>query len=1039
MNNRTWKKTALYLVLIIAVALEFIHCIALNNEYVLQPVEGVLDLSEHRESDEVIKLNGEWEFYWGRLLSHSDFQVNALPPGKMTVQVPDTWNSYQINGRQLDGEGYATYRLRVVGADKQERFSLRINPLSTAYSLHINDLEIASNGVVGKSSATSLPGYKPLIVEFSPPSESFDIILHISNYSYARGGFWYSIDMGSPESVKLLNEAIIYKDAILMGSLLIMALYYASFYFVLKRDKSSKYLMWLSIIFMIRTSLYGDILIIKLFPHIPFDMLIFITYATLYWIPVIMYLVVDSIFYNVLSEQIKKGFITFAIVMTTLTAMLPIKIYTGLILPVEVLGIGMIFCSIYIIFKAYLRREKGSGQTLLAVSAILLSGIHDVMYQANVIDNSIGEISAIGIFLFMFNFAFLLAHRVSDAYEQSRHLTLKLAAALETEKHMSLQLREYDRYKDDFLTRTSHELKTPLHAIINITRTVLEHGGIDENHRSRENLEFVVAVAQKLSGLINDIIDVHSIKNNKLHLDLKTIDLNGPVNNVCLVVQKLYGNKPVIIKNEIPGGVFHVIADENRLRQILFNLIGNAMKYTDSGVITLQAKTAGNEIHLFVEDTGRGIDPGQRDGIFDGYPSGLQDKAEEIPSTGLGLPIAKSLAELMGGRLWLEESALGMGSTFCVMLPASATEKGKQLALVIAGVPCDEEAVVTDPGEIDHDAVTILVVDDEISNIKVIQNLLADEKYRLIIANNGDQAIECVCNNENITLILLDDMMPRKSGIEVCREIREKYTLFELPILLLTVKNSPEEVATGLMAGANDYLAKPFDALELKARARNLIELKQSVRNSIDLEMAFLHSQIKPHFVYNALSVIMSLCYTDGKRAGGLLAEFSNYLRYSFDFNPQKPNVSLDKELDIVRSFVAIQKARFGERLSIKYLIDDGIGNASMPALLIQPLVENAIKHGIMKRVLGGEIVVKVMVQDQMLNISVADDGVGIPDEQLAALNKQDNSICGVGIRNIQRRLKTSYGEKLVIDSRVGEGTLVRFRLPLRQQARQAE
>lgn len=400
-----------------------------------QPIaqNGVLDLTAWDYGKDMPSMAGEWEFYWDRLYTYDDFQTMTTDKPQY-VHMPDVWNSYEKDGTALPGFGYATYRLKVVVDDTSRLLSLRLDSMSTAYRLFIDGREIASNGAVGTDSASSIPAYQPVTVDFQPPAKEFYVIVQVSNFTYARGGIWYDIKEGTPEQIAALNQTIVYKDAILIGSLLIMALYYLSFYVVLHRDKSSLYFMLLCVIFIIRTSLYGDMFIVRLLPNISFGLLIFLTYATLYWIPVVIFLMVESIYKCNTRFNFKKAFVIYGIAATALTAVLPIHMYTAFVSAIEVIGIGIVVFSVGIVARAYQKREKGAGLILLAVFVILLTGIHDVLYQANVTHPAFGEMASIGIFLFMFTFSFIIASRLSYAYEKAKNLTLQLSESLKKER-----------------------------------------------------------------------------------------------------------------------------------------------------------------------------------------------------------------------------------------------------------------------------------------------------------------------------------------------------------------------------------------------------------------------------------------------------------------------------------------------------------------------------------------------------------------------------------------------------------------------------
>ena len=252
----------------------------------------------------------------------------------------------------------------------------------------------------------------------------------------------------------------------------------------------------------------------------------------------------------------------------------------------------------------------------------------------------------------------------------------------------------------------------------------------------------------------------------------------------------------------------------------------------------------------------------------------------------------------------------------------------------------------------------------------------------------------------------------------------------ELPILLLTARASREDIENGFLSGANDYVTKPIDAVELRSRVNALTEVKQSSRERLRLESAWLRAQIQPHFLFNTLNAINALSEIDIKRMQKLLDAFSNVLRAKFNFHTIDDFVPIDSELSLIRSYLYIEKERFGDRLKVTWNIEEDI-QLKIPALSIQPLIENAINHGIMKRRDGGEIAIRITTYETYVKISVEDNGVGIEDDILQhILDKKPANESGVGLLNINLRLQRLYGKGLHINSTPGIGTKVTFTVP---------
>jgi len=252
--------------------------------------------------------------------------------------------------------------------------------------------------------------------------------------------------------------------------------------------------------------------------------------------------------------------------------------------------------------------------------------------------------------------------------------------------------------------------------------------------------------------------------------------------------------------------------------------------------------------------------------------------------------------------------------------------------------------------------------------------------------------------------------------------------LFEsLQILLLTAKSGSEDMEKGFYSGANDYVTKPIDSSELRSRVNALTEVKKSARERLRMESAWLQAQIQPHFLFNTLNAIMDLSEFDIERMQKLLNAFSDVLRSKFDFKNVDDFVPVESELSLVRSYLYIQKERFGDRLEVVWEVDEDL-QFMIPALSLQPLVENAITHGIMKQESSGKITIRIHNRDTSAEISVADDGVGITNDVLQHIRKRKQaSESGVGLLNINLRLLRLYGKGLEVSSTPGVGTIISF------------
>ncbi|MFO1394028.1 MAG: 7TM diverse intracellular signaling domain-containing protein [Steroidobacteraceae bacterium] len=406
-------------------------------------------------------------------------------------------------------------------------------------------------------------------------------------------------------------------------------------------------------------------------------------------------------------------------------------------------------------------------------------------------------------------------------------------------------LRRMDRLKDEFLANTSHELRTPLQGIIGLAESMLDGATGRLSEAANRNLSMIVTSGQRLATLVNDILDFSKMKNHELSLRRRAVDLRVAVEVVTRLIMPLAESKTLALVNEVDPALPPVDADEDRLQQILHNLIGNAVKFTDSGSVRVRARVEDGRIRIEVVDTGPGIAPEYRERIFESFEQVEDSATRSHGGTGLGLAVSRRLVQLHGSDIDLD-STVGAGSTFSFALPV-ASEGAEQApgareatdrpihalaAPVEAAVPVlvdvDADAGY-DPRPVhaagDGERIRILVVDDEPVNQLVMHNHLTLENFEVIRAESGVRALELLASGEKVDLILLDVMMPKLSGFEVCREIRKTHLPTQLPVVMVTARNQTQDLKEGLQVGANDYITKPVAKGELLARIRTHLNL----------------------------------------------------------------------------------------------------------------------------------------------------------------------------------------------------------------------
>jgi two-component system sensor histidine kinase ChiS len=458
--------------------------------------------------------------------------------------------------------------------------------------------------------------------------------------------------------------------------------------------------------------------------------------------------------------------------------------------------------------------------------------------------------------------------------------TASLRKSEDALKQANAELQHLDRLKDEFLANTSHELRTPLNGIIGLAESLIDGATGPLPESTRINLAMIVSSGGRLASLVNDILDFSKLRHQDIELQIKPVGMREIAEIVLTLSQTLVGRKSLQLINDITHNLPEVAADENRVQQILYNLVGNAIKFTESGTVTVSAQlspeksqpttneqphfdsaqytpTNNQKLMITVSDTGIGIPENKLERIFESFEQASGSTAREYGGTGLGLAIAKKLVELHGGQMFVS-STVGSGSQFTFTLPLFAAtdnynEPSKPIVRDSASArfngsdrllqpllmktvepdiyPETSMAVATnnseDPQEWEYDKFKILIVDDEPVNVQVIVNHLSQLNYAIARAANGMEALEIIETGFHPNLILLDVMMPKMTGYEVTQKLRQHFPASELPILMLTAKNQVSDLVEGLSVGANDYLSKPISKNELLARLKTHLKLSQ--------------------------------------------------------------------------------------------------------------------------------------------------------------------------------------------------------------------
>lgn len=980
----------------------------------LRAEEGYLYCS-NIDNREPVLLQGEWEYYPNQVLFSSDFDwagqaVDGSEP--QYVQVP---------GPAPNAYGFGTYRLRFQAVTASDMFALKITDIWSSARVYLDGKLICTIGDPSTLSVASLPWNSSVYVSFSMDifRRTHELIVQVSNYDYYMQGITSPIHFGTQIMVYNLSNAVRLIESVCVMSVLILAVLVLCLLLLRIQLGSILHLMLFSLCFGLNLLMSGEKLILNIFPSLNYILFTRAYLCTFLGMAVFMGMYV--------CEFGECGRLGLTLQRTSLSVSL-LALAALFLVPQAglattfFLSLGLaclwVLMSLILMLRRLRRQETGCFFQVMAFFCWLYAYLTAVAYAQGMIGTSVrtGLLCAAVVSFVILQLVYV-AQRVSYVYSGNERLAQRMLVS--------------DKLKSELMAIVSHELRTPLHGIINITQSVIEDllqsSGMPRTAQTDE-LNVSISLARRMSGIVGDLFDFVE-QNYDGEVQLNPTNLRVEVNAVFEMFRYTCENTAIHFVNLIGTTGLTVYADESKLWQVLCNLVGNAVKYTRAGAVSVNARREGDMVTIAVSDTGIGMPADMLERVFEPYAR-IPAYDMNTPGSGLGLYIARKLVEEMGGSIAVTWSQPGQGTCISFTLRACddkvfSDQHSVQKELTLPQVESEAAAFLR---SVRPDSARVLVADDSPTNLKIISRIFADCNFTMDMAADGREAVDLAGKNAGkYDLVILDVMMPHMDGFEACRTIRRHCSPFDLPILMLTARDLTKDIVTGFWAGANDYVTKPVDSLELRARVFTLIKLKQSVAGAIENELSFLQAQIQPHFLYNAFNTISAIALTNGIAASELIDDLGVFLRSTFRGKKAADLVPLAREMEATQAYVNIQKARFGDKIHFTFRVDAPL-DLTLPPLIIQPLVENAIRHGSLDRAGQVRILASAQVQGDELVISVEDDGPGF-DAGSAKHPGHEGS--GVGLTNINRRLKLYYGRQLDIRPVSPTGTRIVMRLPL--------
>jgi PAS domain S-box-containing protein len=424
-----------------------------------EAIRGVLDLREwDLEEDGPLNLDGEYAFYWQQHVAPLKFAEVSPPKESGFIKVPGYWSRDELGGKRLPGEGFATYRLKILLKDKMKPLALKFLSIGTAFNAYLDGKKVSAVGVPGQDRQTTVPRYFPHVVDFMPEENRVDLVLHVSNFHHRRGGVWEVIKLGTEKHIREIRERRLTFDLFLFGSILIMGLYHLGLFTLRRKDRSPLYFSIFCFVVAIRLLVTGERYLVHLFPDTNWEIMIRLEFLTVYLAVPVFTLFMRSLF-DEFSKHLLHLFLVLGSALSCIVLVTPPRIFTYT-LPVGQISLLLAFLyGTYVLVVATIKKRQGAIPFLIGFLILSLTAVNDILHVEKIIETRL--LAPFGLFAFILSQAFLLSFRFSRALSTVETQRKELRETLEAYKGEIL-----DRLRvEDALRDSEEKYRTILHSI----------------------------------------------------------------------------------------------------------------------------------------------------------------------------------------------------------------------------------------------------------------------------------------------------------------------------------------------------------------------------------------------------------------------------------------------------------------------------------------------------------------------------------------------------------------------------------------------
>ena len=729
---------------------------------------------------QVVKLDGQWQFEWNEFVKP---QAARKIQGQLTV--PSYWNEHE----NLSPQGHATYYTRVILPKDSQRYSISVPDMYTSFTLYANGRAICSNGTVGTTADDTEPFWYSSVVEL-PLSDTIELTLHVANFHHYRGGIESAMRIALTETLQVKRELSISLAVFLTGATLMGGLFFLGMYWFEKQNLAMLLFAVFCILYSYRVVGADYYFINELlqplnlswFVIIRFEYLSLTTSITVYaWF-------IKTLFTKEFNKIIFQALAWVGVAYSLIILVTPPLFFSPLMQYYSLFLSFFVFYGFYVFLLATIRKRPG------AIYALISGGILFISFGTKILDyfSVIEE-----------NRLVLLSCYISFFFFQSLVLSYRYSRSL---KDAVVQAHAASNAKSQFLATMSHELRTPLNGIIGMT-DLLSRTRLDQEQRHQLNI--VQSSGRFLLSILNDILDFSKSSAGKLKLDPTSASLQSLMQEVTSIFEAQAKNKSIQLEVALPENPIWIEIDGMRFRQVLYNLVSNAVKFTETGFVDVTARVVkenekGFRVHFSVSDSGIGMSTEEQKLLFKPFSQVDSSAHRKFGGSGLGLSIAQQLVKLMGSEI-VVTSKKGEGSQFYFELDLVKVQ------------PADESQPMTSDKEassgrkkifLKKEEFKVALIDDNSINLILAAKILDVLGYKSN-SYEGGAAFLKELHQLKPNLILLDIQMPEIDGFEVFKKLQE-HRPENTVVIAMTANVMDEDIKNYFEAGFQDVLEKPF-------------------------------------------------------------------------------------------------------------------------------------------------------------------------------------------------------------------------------------